>query len=71
MPIYDQRCDNELCNFEFEVMQRREQGNPLCPTCGASTTRLISPCGWSLDGEGWYNPHNPLRSHRGGVGGKK
>ncbi len=67
MPIYEFTCLNPHCDEITEVLQKYEDVAPKCKTCGTATQRIVSMCGWNLEGEGWYNPHNPMRSHRGGV----
>lgn len=72
MPIYQFICDD--CDDEFEEIQKMstiEESNHLlikCPSCESlNTHREISPCGWELKGEGWFNPHAPKKRARGGC----
>lgn len=54
MPIYEYRCD--ACGCELEKIQRMSD-EPLtdCPECGKpQLRRLISPAGFRLKGNGWY-----------------
>jgi putative FmdB family regulatory protein len=71
MPIYEFCCDNQLCRYEFENIQRSQDPNPQCPICATSATKHISTCGWLLEGDGWYNSSMPMKRARGGVDKKK
>ncbi len=68
MPIYEYSC-NKCDNVQEEFHGMNENPTIKCSECGGRTDRVISVCGWNLEGEGWYNPHNPMRSGRGGVPG--
>lgn len=70
IPIYEYACC--ICgNIQEELHGMNEILSVQCSSCIGETERIISPCGWSLEGEGWYNPHNPMKRSRGGVNPKK
>lgn len=63
MPIYEYECP--MCKYEWEKFVTRflarEDGHK-CPNCHKAFGKcMFSPCGWKLEGDGWYNPHNPLK----------
>ncbi|RKR06167.1 putative FmdB family regulatory protein [Kushneria sinocarnis] len=54
MPIYEYQCQN--CGARLEKIQKIS-ASPLtnCPSCREEALeRLISPAGFRLSGQGWY-----------------
>ncbi|QEL11137.1 FmdB family zinc ribbon protein [Kushneria phosphatilytica] len=54
MPIYEYQCQD--CGARLEKIQKIS-ASPLttCPSCHKETLeRLISPAGFRLSGQGWY-----------------
>ncbi len=63
MPIYEYEC--KKCNTsQEEIHGMNENPTVKCSTCNGRTKRIVSVCGWNLEGDGWYNPHNPKKPAR-------
>lgn len=57
MPIYQYKCQNINCNFMFDLyFEKFEDSEPMeiCPKCAdMGATRIITPCTFKLEGDGW------------------
>ena len=53
MPVYEFCC--ERCQHTFESQHRiADAPKELpCPLCGVDAARILSACGFSLQGSGW------------------
>jgi len=54
MPIYEYKCLDLECNTGFTSLEKMDAPNPLCPTCGGSTRKLVSAPMVHFKGKGWY-----------------
>lgn len=62
MPIYEYNCPHCHKNFEEWLKADDDASSHPCPTCGASSPRIISQTTFILKGGGWYvteyGPHH-------------
>ncbi len=54
MPIYEYHCPHCRKNFEEWLKSDDDASMHPCPTCGASSPRIISQTTFILKGGGWY-----------------
>lgn len=67
MPIYEYVCDK--CGTDFEELVTKASSNPVCPSCGSSSTRkLISAPVRNHSGKGTEGGTAPTYSGGGCAG---
>lgn len=54
MPIYEYQCPHCRKKFEEWLKSDDDASTHPCPTCGASSPRIISQSTFILKGGGWY-----------------
>lgn len=54
MPTYTLQCRSDKCLKKFERTQKMSAPNPICPTCGEQTKKLLVPTPFILKGNGWF-----------------